>query len=488
MLLFALTRFGEFQGEDLTLLGQLRGPKRTIADTLGFFTSNWGLEGNFYAPLPRFFFYLEYRFFVINPLGWHLFSAALHALCSALVWGLAWRLTRRPALALCAGLFFAVLPTHVPVVAQTSSQAELWATIFCLAAAIAFVAARQRPARSGTYYPLALGFYFLALLCKEVAIALPLVLLAYDFVTGGLDRILHQETEAEQEADQQGALSQLVLFHAPFFGLLALYIIIHFAFLGGLSVFTSAEQSNPGEFLRGNLRLISEPFGLGGTDGLILLAALGAFVALTGVQEWEAWRLNNWEVLSKKAVPAERPAGQPKPRRAMADDDELDDPYALPATPADPESPIMTVLVETAPVPPPLQPASALVQPEPFIVRPAFWTLRTAGYGFLWAGALLLPFVLTLASSRTLYLPSVGYALFLGAVLAPFGAATLRRADRQQARLLFGPFELSFWLRLVAILGVFLTCFATSVGDIDQWNKASKPFTALLTALLGVVS
>lgn len=499
LVLFALTRFGHFQGEDFTLLNQLRGNKRTIGDTLGFFVSDWGLEGKYYAPLPRLAFYLEYRFFTINAAGWHLFSAALHAIASALVWGLAWRLTRRPALALCAGLFFAVMPVHATVVSQPAAQADLWATIFCLGAAIAFVAARQQPEKARLYYFGALGLYFLALLCKQTALALPFALLAYDFITGGLDRILHQETLAELEADQQDPLNRFLLYHAPFFVLLLLYIALNTALLGGLGVFfpTGDQQTQLGEFLRGNLRSLAAPFGLGGTDGLILLAALGAFLALTGVQEWEAWRLNNPQ---KTAPEGEAPATPKKPARPRyldPEDDEMDDLYVSPPTPEvaamSEEQPVLaaiseapTLLDSSSPAPPPAPPATPPEETpaagkDPGAGHPSYWTLRTAGYGFLWTGLFLLPWILVVANNRTLYLPSVGFAIFLAAALAPFGASSVRMSNWKEARSLFGAFELSFWLRLGAIVAVVVIYFAASVNNIDEWNAASRIF-AMLTA------
>ncbi len=117
---------------------------------------------------------------------------------------------------------------------------------------------------------------------------------------------------------------------------------------------------------------------------------------------------------------------------------------------------------------------------EPDIGRPSYWTLRVAGYGFLWTMLLLLPFLLLVPNQRTLYLPSAGFALFLGAVLAPFGASTVRHMDWKQARALFGSLELSFWLRTGAILAVTIVWFATSVSKIDEWINASKAFVALI--------
>ena len=560
LLLFALTRFGNFQTEDFTLLRQLRGTKQTIGDTLGFFLSDWGLDGRFYAPLPRLLFYFEYKFFQVNAAGWHLVSALLHTGAALLVWQLTWRILRRPAVAGLAGLIFAILPGHVAVVAQPVGQAELLATIFCLASAIFFVTARQTEhtsttertssvlRRLGGPYVLSVVFYALALLCKQEALALPLALLGYDFITGGFDRILHQESEVEEENDRSSG--HLLGYYMPFLVLVALYLLLSLAFLGGLSAFTSTAQDTTalttgrslliqntqtdqttglGNFLRGNLHYLTQPFGLGGTDGLILLAAIAAFLALTGIQEWEAWQLANPTAVRVRPVAA---------KKMTATEDDDDDEMDLPPNPLDtlqnpqlpgqteptvftqleqrhesaiqtfqpdenpPETQITTVEpAEEVPGPSEVvEPPSIggeTVQSEPAIVvepeivtpvaLPTYWTLRVIGYGFLWTAAFLLPFILSGPGYRILYPASVGFAIFLATVLTPYGLnIEWPNGEKTQARSLFGPFELSFWLRMIAIVTMLAVYFATSVNNIDEWNRASKVFTAMVKTYLVV--
>lgn len=520
MVLFTLTRFGQFQNEDFTLMGQLATDKNSLVATLPYFTSNWGLDGNFYAPLPRLFFLVEYRLFQAQATGWHVISALLHAGCAVLVWLLALKVIGRPGLALCAGLFFAVQPVHVPIVAQVTSQAELLAAFFCLASAVCFITARRSQPSvlsrqpSALPYWLSAAFYGLALLCKQEAIALPLALLAYDFVTDGLDRVLHHDNEGETGETERG--EGLLGYYLPFLALLALYLIINYAFLGGLRAYAPLPNQpiDFGEFLRGNLRSLADPFGLGGTDGLILLTALAAFLALTGVQEWEAWQINHPAEAKLAAVRANQPL--PTSSHPAEDDDELDDPNQVlldkPLPPPE-VAPIRLIEPEAAPktdllasyepddeldTPQSATAESVVATPatspdtqtnaepvgdksQPVRLRPAYWTLRTAAYGFMWTVVFLLPFVLQAPAARTLYLPSAGFALFLAAILTPFTTKIIHNPDeRLRARTLFGRFELSFWLKMGAILALLAIYFAMSVTRIDEWNKMSKAFAAIL--------
>lgn len=545
-LLLSLTRFGYFLNEDFTLISQYAGNQS--AGPFGYFTRDWGLDGRFYAPWPRVFFWLQYQLFHNNAYGWHLFSTLLHTVCAVLVWLLAWRLTRRPALALVAGLFFASLPAHVPVVGQISAQADLWAALFCLASAVTFLYARQAPLagegvteldgrRARRFYIASIVFYGLALLSKQEAIALPLALLAFDFVTGGIDRLRHQANPQEVASDRAGTTtSHLLGYYAPYLVLLAVYLLLHLAGLGGLGIYTSgvagAGTGLP-DFVKNNLRTLALPFELGGTDGLIQIAALIAFLCLTGVQEWEAWQLNNpqhaqaaaqektarldapyideddeldsptAQAISpaneipvevappveapQKLAPAPDPAAQPGViAPAQGDDWELDEPNAAQESGSPVEQP--------APLAP--EPAKVAATPAPVVsspapvahageARPPYWTLRAAGFGFLWTAAFLLPFIMQKMTNGPLYLASAGFVLFLAASLAPFGAATVHRAaDKKQARSLFGHFELSFWLRLAAIVVLICVYFATTVGNVTDWNAATKPIGAVLRFFL----
>lgn len=534
-LLLSLTRFGFFQGSDFTLLSQLS--TNNSAGPLSYFTRDWGLEGQFYAPWPRFFFWLQYALFHQTAYGWHIFSVLLHTINAVLVWLLAWRLTRRPALALCAGLFFAVLPAHVPVVGQISAQADLWAALFCLASAVAFLFARQTPAAlagpiideaqasetarlHNRLYYLSAAFYGLALLSKQQAIALPLALLAFDFITGGVDRLRHQQSRVEVETAREGTTgSHLLGYYAPYLVLAVLYLLINLVFLNGLSAYLPGAGlgSNIPDFLRSNLRELAQPFSLGGTDGLILIAALIAFLCLTGVQEWEAWQLNNPNRVVQKAAVDEKTA---RPAAAYADDDEWDNPVAdLPTInppletveypqPLAQKPPKAAPLAANPPTPGEftgtrinLEPAVPPESPPPLIgedsktglavegtnpanqgeLHPPYWTLRAAGFGVLWAAAFLLPFALQKMTGGPLYLASAGFALFLACALAPFGTATVHKAaNKQHARSLFGHFELSYWLRVAAIVVLVFIYFATTVGKVDAWNQTTKVVGAIL--------
>ncbi len=111
--------------------------------------------------------------------GHHLTNVLLHALNAVLVYLLLGRVFTTRTAALVGGLVFAAHPVHVESVAFVSGRTDLWATLFALLAALCWH--HDRPP-SSRRLPLRLCGAFalcLAALAKEVALLLPLVLLAW---------------------------------------------------------------------------------------------------------------------------------------------------------------------------------------------------------------------------------------------------------------------------------------------------------------------
>jgi protein O-mannosyl-transferase len=105
-----------------------------------------------------------------NPLGFHLLSIALHVIVTWLVHLALLELAVDPTAALIGALVFAVHPVHAEAVAWASASNEPLVAAWSLLALILFLRSNGRFSRT------ALGVYALALLTKESAVALPLLL------------------------------------------------------------------------------------------------------------------------------------------------------------------------------------------------------------------------------------------------------------------------------------------------------------------------
>ena len=142
----------------------------------------WFLKSiNFYAYFRPFGHTLSLVDFLIgnlNPLIYHLTSVGMHVLATLSVYLLARRLTRRAHVAALAALIFALLPVHVSAVMWFAARYDTIVGFWFFLAIYFYATHRQRDDRRA--YFLALLAFFFALLSKELALALPAIILLYD--------------------------------------------------------------------------------------------------------------------------------------------------------------------------------------------------------------------------------------------------------------------------------------------------------------------
>ena len=181
---------GRFLSDDLYLI--VDNPAlRSWENLPGLFTTGfWSTAGqeahaaNYYRPVVAVLALVQYQAFGNDPLGYHVFNVALHLVVTLGVFGIARRLlpgNGPTAIAgpLVAGLLFAAHPVHTENVAWISGITDLACAVF-------LVLAWQADLRSTrVIHAVATGFLlFLALLCKEVAIVFPAILVVQDRVRG----------------------------------------------------------------------------------------------------------------------------------------------------------------------------------------------------------------------------------------------------------------------------------------------------------------
>lgn len=153
------------------------------------FTSNYLQlpSFGFYRPLLGFTFLFDYFFWATNAFGYHVTSLLLYMSAVALLYFLVRTLTRSwpdfnsSWTAFFSALLFAVTPLHCEDVTWISGRADLLAAPFYLMAFLFFVKSYQRGLNKRFYLFSILAFCG-ALLSKEIAIGLPLVIGAYVMV------------------------------------------------------------------------------------------------------------------------------------------------------------------------------------------------------------------------------------------------------------------------------------------------------------------
>lgn len=132
-------------------------------------------------PLRELSFLLDHALFGMNPTGWRVQQIFWHGFNAWLLFLVAHRLRAERFAAWAGALLFLVHPLNVEVVANLSHRKDSLALAFCLLAFLAFsraCAARKRRAGLVVLAGLAWGA---ALLAKENAVVLPVILAAYEW-------------------------------------------------------------------------------------------------------------------------------------------------------------------------------------------------------------------------------------------------------------------------------------------------------------------
>lgn len=145
----------------------------------------WNIEGWKYLlgkyvmgnwhPLTMISLAIDKLLFELNPVGYHATNLILHAINSALVALLAFRLSKNKFIAMVSGLLFAVHPLHVESVAWVSERKDVLYTCGTLAALIYW----HQWIKSGNtkFWMISLALFFLACTAKAQAVIMPLVAL-----------------------------------------------------------------------------------------------------------------------------------------------------------------------------------------------------------------------------------------------------------------------------------------------------------------------
>jgi protein O-mannosyl-transferase len=146
-----------------------------------YFTSHvWadiysGRVGNYYRPLFLLWLRLNHALFGLIPAWWHLTNLFCHVLVTYLVFRLAFLLTQNRGTAFVAGLLFGLHPVHIESVSWISGITDpLMAALF-LASLLSCLQYFDNKEKG--WLAIAVVAFGLALLVKETAIVLPLVIL-----------------------------------------------------------------------------------------------------------------------------------------------------------------------------------------------------------------------------------------------------------------------------------------------------------------------
>jgi protein O-mannosyl-transferase len=141
-----------------------------------------GIPGNYYRPIFLLFLLLNYKIFGPYAAGWHLVSVAAHVGVTYLVYVLARRLLGDSKTALVAALIFGLDPVHIESVAWVSGVTDPMLALFLLPAFFCYLNARDRTSHRRPWLAGSLALYALAMLSKETALILPIIIFAFEWL------------------------------------------------------------------------------------------------------------------------------------------------------------------------------------------------------------------------------------------------------------------------------------------------------------------
>jgi len=140
-----------------------------------------GVYSNFYRPMQSLSFMLDYHFWKLNPLGYHLVNVLIHIFNAIAVYFLIYIVYKKQYVAIVAGLLFCVHTVLSIVVDYVAARADPLSTSFFLLAIISYILYKEAEVsrHSIILYLSSMTCFILALLSKELALILPFVILLY---------------------------------------------------------------------------------------------------------------------------------------------------------------------------------------------------------------------------------------------------------------------------------------------------------------------
>jgi len=176
-LVYANSLHNEFLFDDLEVIVEMRSKGSS-----GPFAPLLGLftTGRAYRPIRTASYAFDYSISGLDPWGYHVSNIVLHALAACFVFLIAKSLLGGRLVALFTSLLFAVHPIQTDAVTYLSGRRDVLAGLFVLAGFYEFL--RYRETGRARHLALAGLLYPMAFFSKESGIVLPLFVVAYDIV------------------------------------------------------------------------------------------------------------------------------------------------------------------------------------------------------------------------------------------------------------------------------------------------------------------
>jgi hypothetical protein len=177
--------------------------------------------GNYYRPIFLLWLLINYMLFGLDPSLWHLTTIITHVVVTLMIYQLAHRLMKDHWVAVVAAMVFGLHPVHIEATAWISGVTESLLALMFIPSLVFYLKRRDEIAQAREtnleslsrarwrrlgLLAASLVFYALALLSKETAIALPLIIFSYEWIFARSSKAV----ELDEVNEPRSMISRLV--------------------------------------------------------------------------------------------------------------------------------------------------------------------------------------------------------------------------------------------------------------------------------------
>ena len=157
-----------------------------------------GVRGSYYRPLFLVWFRINHMLFGYRAWGWHLMGILAHLSVTLAVYFLAVRLLIDRTTAAVASLIFGLYPVHIEAVAWVSGLMDTLASLLFISSFLCYLRLRGDKSHAKRWRAASLLLYLGAMLMKETALVLPLIVFAYAWIFCGVGAWVPRVTKRVQ--------------------------------------------------------------------------------------------------------------------------------------------------------------------------------------------------------------------------------------------------------------------------------------------------
>ncbi len=193
VVIFYNSLYNDFVFDDESVIQQNQGIT-SLSNIPKFFTGEEGFHkviGNYYRPVVFTTYAIDYSIWKLNPFGYHLTNLLIHLVACLLLFRILLILFSYSDfnlfISLLGTLVFSAHPIHTEAVSWISGRTDSLFTLFFFAA-FYFYLKSQKQSEEGKYKKnifLMLLFFTLGLLCKEMMITFPVIVILFDILYSG---------------------------------------------------------------------------------------------------------------------------------------------------------------------------------------------------------------------------------------------------------------------------------------------------------------